>query len=129
MEIISNESCLVFCATKQQCEGNANLICGLFDTKMLEHRADDRRQLLSALRNETGTLCPILGKTIPFGVAYHHADLTREERCLIENACRLNILSVICCTSTLAAGVNLPAKCVIIRSRVSYAQSIQADGG
>jgi len=48
------------------------------------------------------------------GVAFHHADLTSEERRLVEAAYRRGELRVIACTTTLAFGVNLPASTVFV---------------
>ncbi|MCS6924592.1 MAG: DEAD/DEAH box helicase [Candidatus Binatia bacterium] len=50
------------------------------------------------------------------GVAFHHADLTPQERAVVETAYRRGEVRVIACTTTLAFGVNLPASTVFIEA-------------
>lgn len=50
------------------------------------------------------------------GVAFHHADLTSDERAVIETFYRRGEIRVIACTTTLAFGVNLPASTVFIEA-------------
>ncbi|KAI9806600.1 MAG: hypothetical protein M1825_006057 [Sarcosagium campestre] len=53
-------------------------------------------------------------------VAFHHAGLALSDRQSIEKGYLGGQLSVICCTSTLAVGVNLPCHLVIIKNTVSW---------
>ncbi|XP_045459914.1 helicase POLQ-like [Melitaea cinxia] len=113
-EVVPGASCLVFCPTKRNCENVAALLCKLQRKEMTNHRVQERLALQKALKGE-GAAGELLN-CVRFGVAFHHAGLAGEERGLLEQAYRSGVISVICCTSTLAAGVNLPAKRVIIRA-------------
>jgi helicase len=56
-----------------------------------------------------------LARLVTNGAAFHHAGLANKERTLVEDYFKENLLKVIVATPTLAAGVNLPARRVIIR--------------
>ena len=115
-ECIPNESCLVFCPSKKNCENVASLLVKYLPSELKQHKRDMKLKLFHELKEEnSNNVCPVLRQSIQFGIAYHHSGLTSEERQLIEQAFREGTLCLLTCTSTLAAGVNLPAKRVIIR--------------
>ena len=64
-----------------------------------------------------------LGKVIAHGIAFHHAGLLPRERKAVENTFRNKIIKVICCTTTLSAGINTPARVVILRDFKKYTTS------
>ncbi|XP_035149264.2 helicase POLQ-like isoform X6 [Callithrix jacchus] len=116
-EVIPNYSCLVFCPSKKNCENVAEMICKFLSKEYLKHKEKEKCEVIKNLKNiGSGNLCPVLKRTIPFGVAYHHSGLTSDERKLLEEAYSTGVLCLFTCTSTLAAGVNLPARRVILRA-------------
>ena len=55
-----------------------------------------------------------------YGIAFHNASLSPSDRKIIEDGIKSGLIKVICTTSTLAQGVNLPARLVIIKSTNCY---------
>ncbi|NWS71937.1 HELQ Helicase, partial [Crotophaga sulcirostris] len=116
-EVIPKYSCLIFCPTKKNCENVASMVCRYLNKEFRAHREKEKQDLIKNLKSiGNGSVCPVLKQTIPFGVAYHHSGLTNDERKSIEEAYSAGVLCLVACTATLAAGVNLPARRVILRA-------------
>ncbi|WP_207586190.1 DEAD/DEAH box helicase [Halomontanus rarus] len=56
-----------------------------------------------------------LRKSALDGVAFHHAGLSKNDKDLVEEWFKQGKIELLFSTSTLAWGVNLPARCVVIR--------------
>ncbi|KAJ2005411.1 activating signal cointegrator 1 complex subunit 3 [Coemansia thaxteri] len=54
------------------------------------------------------------------GFSIHHAGMLRSDRTLVEELFSQGLVRVLCCTSTLAWGVNLPAYAVVIKGTQVY---------
>ncbi|KAL9014136.1 MAG: hypothetical protein Q9173_001192, partial [Seirophora scorigena] len=102
---------LVFCGGRQACQTTALLVSqAMSDCNhgILENRQD----VIDNLRSLPVGLDELLEKTIPRGVAFHR--LTSEEREILASAYDERVISVIVATCSLAAGINLPARRVIL---------------
>ncbi|EDK97954.1 polymerase (DNA directed), theta, isoform CRA_d, partial [Mus musculus] len=136
--IQDNHSVLIFCPSKKWCEKVADIIAREFYN--LHHQPEglvkssefppvilDQKSLLEVmdqLKRSPSGLDSVLKNTVPWGVAFHHAGLTFEERDIIEGAFRQGFIRVLAATSTLSSGVNLPARRVIIRTPIFSGQPL-----
>uniref|UniRef100_A0A8C3R617 DNA polymerase theta n=1 Tax=Cyanoderma ruficeps TaxID=181631 RepID=A0A8C3R617_9PASS len=127
--VCGGHSVLLFCPSKNWCEKLADIIAREFySLQQTESSAKnsalapvvvDREgidEVLDQLKRSISGLDSVLQRTLPWGVAFHHAGLTFDERDIIEGAFRQGLVRVLAATSTLSSGVNLPARRVIIRT-------------
>lgn len=84
--------------------------------KKLEELSDE---ILDSLSSPTEQ-CKKLASCFKNGIAFHHAGLVNKQRTLIEDSFRNGMIKVIVATPTLAAGVNLPSRLVIVRDLKRY---------
>jgi helicase len=66
------------------------------------------------IHGEKTSLTDALSFTVGKGASFHHAGLNTEHRRIVERAFKAGILKILTATPTLAAGVNLPARTVVI---------------
>lgn len=79
------------------------------------------KDVLSAFSSPTKQ-CRRLGGCLRNGTAFHHAGIANKQRILVEDAFKRGVVKVIVATPTLAAGVNLPSRTVILRDVKRYGQ-------
>ncbi len=71
-------------------------------------------------RSEHRELNRLIARLLRIGIGFHHAGLASYQREVIERLFRGRFISVLVATPTLAAGVNLPARRVVVDSLYRY---------
>jgi helicase len=107
--------CLIFVNTRRSAEGLAKKIAATVKS----HYASTLDDLAAQISDET-SLAEKLSYCVKYGVAFHHAGLSSTHRKVIEASFRASVIKVIVCTPTLAAGLNLPARRVVIKDYKRY---------
>lgn len=102
---------LVFCFDRERCWAVAELLRG--KDMLGEGQQKALADRLDALDFGKGA-GPKLKRILMRGVGVHHAGLLPKYRRIVEELFQQKLLSVCVCTETLAAGMNLPARSVVL---------------
>ncbi len=114
--LINNYQVIIFQQARFKAERLATKVA-----KLLPRLNDDELiKVIKELRSSEGvpkTEAESLEPLIMHGVAFHHAGLSHGSRLAIENAFRSGVIKVVVATPTLAAGINMPARRVVVYTR------------
>ena len=106
---------LVFVNSRRSAEATAERLSELgFGASGIEHEIRD------SATTDTGER---LADCVSGSVAFHHAGLKNEHRAAVEDAFRSRDIVAVCATPTLAAGVNMPARRVVVRDHMRYSDT------
>ena len=106
---------LIFENSRKNAEAAASRLASLMPVDAATRELSS--SILASGESETAVR---LASCVSRGVAFHHAGLLPEQRRLVEQGFRDSRIKVIASTPTLAAGLNLPARRVLIKSYKRY---------
>lgn len=104
---------MIFCFTRKSCEQTAQKLAEWWSSRPGDKPWPGPKQRVPVINKD-------LQEIVRYGVAFHHAGLDAHDRNSVEHNYLSGQLHVICCTSTLAVGVNLPCHTVVLKGTSAY---------
>ncbi len=121
--LAKGKQALVFVNTRKMSESMAKKLADLTEKKL---DAREKQVLSKAAERARSVLeiptiqCETIAALIKRGVCFHNAGLLQKQREIVEGLFKESYLKFISATTTLAAGINMPAFRVIIHSPYRY---------
>jgi len=120
----NGDQCLIFAMTRKNAVGWAkeaghDVVKMLTENERIELEKISKTILPKDSYDNT-KLTTELAQAVKNGTAFHHAGLDQRCRTIIENEFKNHHIKLLTATPTLAAGVNLPARRVVIPSVMRY---------
>lgn len=112
--IIGGGQCLVFVNSRRSTESVAFNYAKLMKPLAANNLDTNSKNILEG-ETEPTNIGKKLSHCVSAGIAFHHAGLSYQQRKLVEDSFKEGRVKCIVATPTLAAGINLPARRVIVR--------------
>ncbi|MHA1928312.1 MAG: DEAD/DEAH box helicase, partial [Candidatus Thorarchaeota archaeon] len=125
-----NGQVIVFHRTRKETEREALRLAPHVVRQLTSAEQIEIDRELESIEHYHVTLPRELRTLLHEGVAYHHAGLGLSARSLVESLFRAGLVRVICATTTLASGMDLPARTVVltsVRSPVDHRKMLSAN--
>lgn len=110
---------LMFVGTRKSAQSEAKNLAKRVSKRLMKEQPERLLQLKELAERLSGrsqsNLAEQLASCLAGGVGFHHAGLTHAQRKEVEAAFKSGLLVALTATPTLAAGVNLPARRVLVR--------------
>lgn len=114
-------STLVFVNSRRNAEAAAARLATTTIDWLTQEEEEQLAEIANEIRSESDTdTSEDLATVVEAGAAFHHAGAAPLHKQLVESAFRDRLLKVVCATPTLAAGVNTPARRVVVRDWRRY---------
>ncbi len=121
--LIRKKQLLSFYSSRRNAEAAAVRLSNI----AAQHLSNDEKAELDALSKRIENVlasptdqCKRLASLVRRGIAFHHAGLVNEQRALIEEHFKKGTIKILCATTTLALGINLPAHTVLVKDVYRY---------
>ncbi len=120
---------LLFAETRMRSASLATKAADIISKYLKKSEQDELEKISKKIlgKNEHTQLVKTLAELVKKGVAFHHAGLNQNCRETIETEFRKGTIKLLSSTPTLASGVNLPARRVVIASIVRYNSRVGAN--